>query len=389
MIKNTPLELNKRLSDKYNCNIYFKREDQQIVRSFKIRGAYNKITKTKNLHGIVCASAGNHAQGVAYTSKLMDIQCDIFIPNTTPLQKINRIKHFGGDNLTLHIVGNTFNECLEISLKFSEENNKTFIHPYDDMDVIEGQSKLCYEIYEKLNPDIIICPVGGGGLISGIVKCVRDLNKSTIIHGVEPELMDSMYIAFKNNKPTIINSNDTFVDGASVSKIGNLPYEICKNNVELSSVCNGKLCENILELYHNDGIIVEPAGALSVAGLDNINIKNNMNIVCIISGGNNDLSRYPEYKSLYLSYKNLKHYFIIKFKQKPGELKKFILNVVNEDADIIRFEYIKKSDVESGSVLIGIELLHITLDEIYNRLDKFNFEYKYIDSNDIIHKLLV
>ena len=274
-IVKTPLELNRRLSDKYNHNIFLKREDLQITRSFKLRGALNKIKliKQKNNHidKIICASAGNHAQGVAYSCNELGINGEIYVPIKTPLQKINRIEYYGNGNININLYGNNFSESLE---KAHEEANKLdipLIHPYDDYDIIDGQSTIGYEIYNKIKPDLIICPIGGGGLISGISKYSKLINPECKIIGVEPENANSMAHAIKNNKPMELKNIDTFVDGASVSLVGNKTFDISKNTIDyLYSVTNNKLCHEMINFYQDDGIIVEPAGCLAASNLDNI-----------------------------------------------------------------------------------------------------------------------
>ena len=296
IIKNTPLEYNYRLSNLLGCNIFLKREDLQIVRSFKIRGAYNKIIKNNNQYSkdFVTASAGNHAQGVAYVCNKMDLKCTIFIPENTPHQKISRIKYFSNNDCNLVIKGNDFNESLTLSQKYCNDDTKIFIHPYDDMDVIEGQGTMVTEILEQIKPNIIMAGIGGGGLISGLVTKMNGIECDII--GVEPEGAASMYEAIKNDKIITLEHIDNFVDGASVRRVGDITFEISKNIKNIFKISNGELCSEIINLYQNEGIIAEPAGALSICGLfhlDNEYIKNK-NIVCIISGGNNDLMRYPE-----------------------------------------------------------------------------------------------
>ena len=356
IINNTPLELNERLSEKYNCKVYLKREDLQKVRSFKIRGAYNKISLLnidEKIKGIVCASAGNHAQGVAYSCNILDIESTIFVPENTPLQKIKSIKKFGNNKCKLFIVGKDFDEACQLSKQYTLENNKTYIHPFDDIDVINGQGTCAVEIYNKINPNIIISCIGGGGLISGISNYSKYKDPNCLIYGAESLECNSMYKSIENNKVTRLDKCDTFVDGTAVKEVSQLTFNICKKNVEeILLVSNGQLCNTILDLYQYDGIIVEPAGALSISSLENIDktIIKDKNIVCIVSGGNNDITRYPEIQEIALKYLNLKHYFIIKFTQKPGELRKFVNNILNKGDDITRFEYIKKTISEKKTL---------------------------------------
>ena len=388
IISNTPLQLNQRLSKKYNCNIYLKREDLQSVRSFKIRGAFNKISNLSDeekAKGVVCASAGNHAQGVALSCSTLGIHGDIFIPEQTPLQKAERIKYFGGDNCTVYKIGKNFNNCLNKSLEFCESKNKVFIHPYNDIDTIIGQATIAHEIYKSIYPDMIITTIGGGGLASGISLYNNEINKHCKIIGVEADTCDAMYQSIKNNKITMIDITDDFIDGASVSRVGDITFEICKKYLDRIEIVNtGKVCESILEIYQNDGIISEPAGVLPIACLDNLDPSEvrGKNIVCILSGGNNDVSRYPEIVERCLLFQNLKHYYIIKFGQTPGQLKKFINSVLGENDDICRFEYIKKTNKEFGTVLLGIQVQHPSnIVKINYELEKNNFEFIKLNKN--------
>ena len=305
-IKKTPIQFCDRLSKLYNAKIYLKREDLQITRSFKIRGALNKILNYNNTKNVVCASAGNHAQGVGYVCDLLNIQGDIFIPNKTPLQKVQSIEIY--KNINLHKFGENFNSCLQEAQLYSQKNNYLFIHPFNDYQIIDGQSTIGYEIFQEMEPDYIVCSVGGGGLISGLIDSSK-LFKTKII-GVEPEGADSLNVSLQNNKIVKLDNIDTFVDGASVEKIGDITFSYCqKYQPNIHIINKYKLCNEIINLYQNEGIITEPAGALSVAALSYIDNIENKTIVCIISGGNNDLSRYSEMIEYSLQYENIKHYF--------------------------------------------------------------------------------
>jgi len=393
IVNKTILEKNYRLSKEYDCNVYFKREDLQSVRSFKIRGAYNKISKFISKSSMVTASAGNHAQGVSLTCNSLGKKHHVFLPINTPKQKINKIKHFGGNNLNLHIIGNNFDESLYHSKLFSRKYNSTFIHPFDDPDVIIGQGTVAMEIYEEIKPDAIICPVGGGGLISGCGLFSKYINKECKIFGVEPENADSLNQSLLNNNITPIDKLDTFVDGASVRTTGKYTFEACKKFVdEMFIISNNMLSFDMIEIYQNEGIILEPAGTLSISclrQLDRNKIKGK-NIVCILSGGNNDVSRYPEILEKSLLYKNLKHYFLVSFVQKPGELRNFINNIVGKNDDITRFEYLKKNNKNFGVVLIGIELQNENnLQSILDRLDNSDLEFTKITEKDLIHQYII
>jgi threonine dehydratase len=383
-INKTPIQYCERLSNIYNANIYLKREDLQITRSFKIRGALNKILSLKDCKSVVCASAGNHAQGVGYVCDLLNIKADIFIPENTPLQKVKSIEKY--KNVNLHKYGNNFNSCLEEAEKYSFINNYDFIHPFNDYKIIDGQSTVGYEIFQELEPDYIITCVGGGGLISGLIQSSEEYK--TKIIGVEPENADSLNQALLYNKVVKLDNIDSFVDGASVEQIGEIPFYYCQDyQPDIHVVDKYKLCHEIINLYQNEGIITEPAGALSVTALDQIKDIEKKTIVCIVSGGNNDLSRYNEMIEYSMQYENQKHYFLIEFSQNPGELKKFVNHILSQDDDISRFEYLKKNNKKFGTVLIGIESLNINV--IIEKLETHNFKYQKIKNENLIYKLLI
>lgn len=398
-IKHTPLEFNQFLSEKYNSNIYFKREDLQFSRSFKIRGSLNKILKNENNTQLVTASAGNHAQGVAYSCNLLNKQGTIFLPNTTTLQKINRIKYYGKDNIDIKIEGDYFIKTLTNAINYCKQNNYLFIHPYDDMDIIEGQSTIAHEIINEIYPDYILTSVGGGGLISGIVKYMDDYNNIynnnnnlCEIIGIEPLGASSLTESLLKKDRIILDNIDTFVDGASVSQIGVNNYEILKNTIKNTIiVSNPHISHELINMYQNEGIVLEPAGVMPICALETIkNEIKGKNVVCILSGGNNDLTRYNELMELNLFYLDLKHYFILDFIQKPNQLKIFINNILKEGDDITRFEYIKKSNKNYGKVLIGIELdKKENITNIISNLQKYNYKFKKIELDDYIYDLII
>ena len=394
-IKKTPLKYNERLSKKYNCNLYLKREDLQKVRSFKIRGAYTKLvnlSKDDRKRGVVCASAGNHAQGVALSCNKLGIVADIFVPENTPLQKIRSIERFSDSNCKLHITGDNFDNCLKKSLDLAFRKNKIFVHPFNDDLVIKGQAGIALEIFEDINPDVIIGCVGGGGLMSGVSVYSKYMNTECNLYGVESLGCDAMNQSIKNNKIIKLDKYDNFVDGSSVKEVGDLTFNICQGNLkDILLVSNGHVCNTMLELYNEDGIISEPAGALSVSALDLIKDKIlNKNVVAIISGGNNDISRYPEMIEYSKMYLGLKHYFLVKFVQKPGELKKFINNVLTNGDDITRFEYLKKTNKGYGTVLIGIELENAgNLNNLTEKMEKNMFNFEKIEENDLLYSYLI
>ena len=391
IFRKTELQLNERLSELYECNVYLKREDLQYVRSFKCRGAYNAILNVKDINKtIVCASAGNHAQGIAHACVKLGLKCDIYVPESTPLQKINKIKKFGKDNLNLFIMGKSFDDCLDEAKKNSD--GKIFIHPFDNDDIVNGQGTIALEIFQDIDPDIIICSIGGGGLISGILKYVHDNDKKCKIIGVEAEKSDSMYLSLKNKKIITLDKIDNFVDGTCVKTVGEKTFKICKKYLSLEDikiVTKGKICNDILNLYQEDGIIAEPAGVLSISSLSQIyNIKGK-NVVCILSGGNNDVLRYQEIMFHNLIYLKTRYYFVVEFKQKPGELMNFILEVTRYHADIIRFEYIKSNNKSCGSVLIGLDMIDKKIDIIIKKMDDMGYKYKKINEYDILYDLLI
>jgi threonine dehydratase len=399
-IKKTPLEFNTRLSQKYNCKIYLKREDQQLVRSFKIRGAYNKVIRFQNEKSLTTASAGNHAQGFAYVCSKIKKPHNIFIPKTTPKQKIEKIEYFGTEYLNLNIVGDNFNECLSEALQFSKHNKSPFVHPFDDMDVILGQSTIAKEIIDDIESlhtnentiDYLISPIGGGGLISGLSMYFNEYSKNTKIIGAEPENADSMNQSINNKKITSIKNLDTFVDGASVKTVGNLTYDIGKKYIDdIFVINNNHLCFNLIQMYQKDGIIIEPAGVLSICVLDKMKEQiKGKTVVCLISGGNNDILRYNEFLEKSLLYQNLKHYFIIEFNKKPNQLRYFVNNILLQDIDITRFEYLKKTNRDLGSVLIGLELKDISQLHLFiKNLEINNYKFIKLNDTDILYNYLV
>jgi threonine dehydratase len=362
IVNRTPLTLNRNLSAKYQCNIFLKREDLQVVRSYKLRGAYNMLStlpQEKLKQGVVCASAGNHAQGFAYSCKKLGCHGVVFMPVITPKQKVKQTKMFGEDFVEIQLVGDSFEECAEAALKFTKEHHMTFIPPYDNYKIIEGQATVGLEILEDLtHVDYLFVPVGGGGLASGVGSYFKTFSPATKIIGIEPEGAPSMSEAFKEGHPVTLQNIEHFVDGASVSRAGDITYSVCKDVLnEMHLVAEGKVCTTILQLYNEDAIVVEPAGALSIAALDDYakEIKGK-NVVCVISGGNNDIDRMQEIKERSLQYEGLKHYFLIRFAQRPGALKEFVNEVLGPNDDITRFEYIQKNNKEAGPALVGIEL---------------------------------
>lgn len=397
VVKLTPLEKSYRLSKKYDANIYLKREDLQTVRSYKIRGAYSLISSLNEAQkekGVVCASAGNHAQGVAVSCKMLGVKGVIFMPLNTPRQKIQRTKSFGGKWIEVKLVGDSFDIANEEALNFCKKNDKEFVHPFDDIRIIEGQATVGLEILEQLGkfPDYVIGPVGGGGLMSGVGYYIKNKESKTTLFGAEPQGAPSMIEAIKKQKPVTLPSVDTFVDGAAVKTAGEYTWKLCSEFLDdIFLIPEGKVCTEMIDLYQNDGIIAEPAGALSVSALDILagKIKGKI-VVCIISGGNNDITRYAEIIERSLIYKGLKHYFIVDFPQRPGSLRQFLDSALGSDDDITLFEYMKKNNRDSGPALIGIELTKKeNFKPLLKRMDKLGIKYEIIDKNTSLYHFLV
>lgn len=392
----TPLQLSTSLSRRYRCNVYLKREDLQVVRSYKLRGAYNMMSSLpaeQLSRGVVCASAGNHAQGFAFSCKKLNIKGIIFMPVITPKQKINQTKMFGEDYIEIRLVGDTFDDCAVAAKLFTEESRMTFIPPFDDHRIIEGQGTVAAEIIEDQSDiDYLFLPVGGGGLCAGVGSYFKTWSPKTKIIGLEPEGAPSMFEALKAGEPVSVENIDRFVDGAAVKKVGSLTFSICKDVLaDMRLVPEGKVCSTILKLYNEDAIVVEPAGALSVAALDDYaeEIKGK-NVVCIISGSNNDIDRMPEIKERSLQYEGLKHYFLVNFAQRPGALKEFVNYVLGPNDDITRFEYMQKTNKESGPALIGIELKNREdYDLLLQNMKQFNINYTELNKDDTLFGYLV
>jgi len=361
LVKHTPLIKMLNFSEKYQSNIYFKREDLQRVRSYKIRGAFNKIKNivaTKKTKTVVCASAGNHAQGVAQACHFLNIHGVIFMPITTPQQKVQQVEMFGKENIEVKLYGDTFDACYAIANEFCEVQKHEFVHPFDDEKIIAGQGTIGLEILDDIKEsiDYIFVPVGGGGLASGIISVFKELSPKTKIIGIEPEGAPSLKTSIKYNKNTALPSIDKFVDGAAVKKIGDITFQICNTYIDdVITIPEGKICSTLLKLYNEKAIVVEPAGALSISALDYYTEEiKNKNVVCVVSGGNNDISRMEEIKERALLFEGLKHYFIINFPQRAGALKEFVNQVLGKNDDIT-FLNIPKRIVEQ-EVLRLLEL---------------------------------
>jgi len=396
VVKKTPLTYNHNLSRKYGCDVYLKREDLQIVRSYKLRGAYNMMSllpANQLAKGVVCASAGNHAQGFAYSCKKLNVQGVVFMPIITPNQKVSQTKMFGEGFVEVKLVGDTFDDCAVAAKKYTEEHGLTFIPPFDNIRIIEGQSTVGIEILEEQQDiDFIFLPVGGGGLSAGVGAYFKTYAPATKIIGVEPEGAPSMLTAIKAGQPVKLDQIDSFVDGAAVKRVGDVTFEICKRVIDdMHLVPEGKICSTILKLYNEEAIVVEPAGAISVAALDDYadQIKGKK-IVCIVSGSNNDIERMQEIKERSLQFEGLKHYFLIRFAQRPGALKEFVNQVLGPTDNITRFEYIQKNKKESAPALVVIELQsQENYQVLIDNMKSYNINYTALNKNDNVFAYLV
>ncbi|WP_300683414.1 threonine ammonia-lyase IlvA [Nocardioides sp.] len=365
--RRTPLEKSARLSEKIGAEVYLKREDQQLARSYKVRGAYNLmslLTPEELARGVVCASAGNHAQGVAISCARLGAKGHIFVPTSTPRQKRDRILALGGDAVTLTLVGSTYDESAAAAQAYARDTDATFVHAFDDERTVAGQGTVGVELTDQALTDAggpldaLIVPIGGGGFMGGVATWVKSVWPECRIIGAEPVGAASMKAALRSGGPVTLEHLDTFVDGASVATIGATPYAIAKELVdEVVEVPVGAICVEMLDLYQTEGIIAEPAGALAAAALGQIKGLTGR-VGVIISGGNNDVSRYPDVVERAVVYQGLRHYFLVSFPQEPGALRGFLDNVLSDGEDIVVFDYIKRSNRETGPALVGIDLDH-------------------------------
>ncbi len=397
ILEPTPFQQNDHLSQTYDAHVHLKREDLQMVRSYKIRGAYNKIRSIapENLaNGIVCASAGNHAQGVAFSCNKLKIKGSIYMPTTTPRQKINQVRMFGKEYVEIVLTGDTFDAANKAAIEYARESNKTFIPPFDDKKIIEGQGTIGYEILQQSKEplDFVFVPIGGGGLASGVGSYIKRMSPTTRVIGVEPAGAACMKTAIEKGEVVELEHIDKFVDGAAVKKAGMLTYEICKEVLDdIILVPEGAVCTSIIDMYNKNAIVVEPAGALSVAALrfyaDQIRGKR---VACIVSGSNNDIIRMEEIREKSLLYEGLKHYFIVNFPQKSGVILSFIRDIVGPDADLVHFQYIKKTNKDFGPALVGIEVTdRSVVEDITKRMSEHNLSFEYINENNKLFEILI
>mgnify|MGYP003288581558 CR=1 FL=1 len=397
ILEPTPFQKNNNLSDVYEAGVYLKREDLQMVRSYKIRGAYNKIRSLAPevlKYGIVCASAGNHAQGVAFSCNKLQIMGSIYMPVTTPKQKIEQVRMFGKEYIDIVLVGDTFDAANSAAIDYAKKSGKTFIPPFDDEKIIEGQGTIGYEILSQSKKplDYIFVPIGGGGLASGLGSYIKQMSPSTKIIGVEPAGAPCMKVAIETGEVVELEQIDKFIDGAAVKKAGYKTYEICKEVLDdIITVPEGAVCTTIIQLYNKSAIVVEPAGALSIAALrfyaEEIKGKN---VACIISGSNNDITRMEEIREKSLIYEGLKHYFIVSFPQKSGALLSFIRDIIGPTDNLVYIQYIRKTNKEDGPALIGIEVAaKDDFKALVRRMDAHHITYEYINENNKLFEILI
>ena len=397
ILEPTPFQKNNNLSDVYEAEVYLKREDLQMVRSYKIRGAYNKIRSIAPevlKYGIVCASAGNHAQGVAFSCNKLQIMGSIYMPVTTPKQKIEQVRMFGKEYIDIVLVGDTFDAANSAAIDYAKKSGKTFIPPFDDEKIIEGQGTIGHEILSQSKQplDYIFVPIGGGGLASGLGSFIKQMSPETKIIGVEPAGAPCMKAAIEAGELVDLPEIDKFVDGAAVKKAGAQTYEVCKEILDdIVVVPEGAVCTTIIQMYNKSAIVVEPAGTLSIAALnfyaDQIKGKK---VACVVSGSNNDITRMEEIREKSLLYEGLKHYFIITFPQKPGVMLSFIRDIIGPTDDLVYFQYTKKTNKESGPAIIGIELADRgDLDALLRRMEAHHIQYEHINENNKLFEILI
>ncbi|HAV52055.1 MAG TPA: threonine dehydratase [Leuconostoc mesenteroides] len=400
VVTHTPLAYDDYLSKKYRANVYLKREDMQRVRSFKIRGAYYNIIKAekeKLNNGVVAASAGNHAQGVADTCHNLKIQATIFMPVTTPNQKVEAVKRFGSQYVTVILVGDTFDEAQSAAFEYTEKHNMFFVAPFDDRRTMAGQGTVAVEVFEdaveqNINVDYLIASVGGGGLIGGLSTYSKKVSPQTTVVGVEPETAQSMKAAFQAQKPTTVENIDHFVDGAAVARVSQFTYNQAQQYVDkLLAIPEGKVAQAVLDLYTYEAIVAESAGAMPIASLDFMASDIvGKNVVLVVSGGNNDIGRMQEMEQKALMYKGRQQFYLVEFPQRPGALRQFVNDVLGPNDDITRFEYTKKINSETGSVMVGILLDPVTkVDDLTARLAAFFPKYINLQENTVLFNMLV
>jgi threonine dehydratase len=397
IITRTPLQHNRVLSERYGCNVLLKREDLQIVRSFKIRGAYHLIRSLAPetlAKGVICASAGNHAQGVAYSCCTLGIPGKIYMPSTTPRQKVSQVSFFGGEQVEVVLIGDTFDDAYAEAVAESQRSGMAFIHPFDDRKIIAGNGTVGQELMEasETSPDFVFVTVGGGGLAAGVSSYVKTVSPATQVIGVEPEGAQSLRASLDAGRVTPLEQIDKFVDGAAVKRIGDLTFELCRDLLDVViAVPEGKVCTTMLDLYNENAIVAEPAGALAIAALEACREQiKGKTVVCVVSGGNNDVDRMQEIKERSLIYEGYKHYFMVSFPQRAGALREFLDQVLGPNDDITRFEYTKKSNKDNGPALVGIELKHRSdYEPLVQRMDRKGFQFLELNKDPVLFNLLI
>jgi len=397
-VKTTPLVESENLSEKYECKVLLKREDLQYGRSYKLRGAFNKISslsEEERTKGVVCASAGNHAQGVAISCAKLKIKGTIYMPKTSPQQKVDKTKKFGKEFTEVVLVGDSFDDAYAEAKKHEEATGKIFIQPFNDEKIIEGQGTVGKEIYEQEGDkiDYLFVPIGGGGLASGVGSYFKQVSPETKIIGVEPRGAASMKLSFDKGKVTRFENLDKFVDGAAVAKVGELNFQICQEVLDgLINVAEGQTCTVILQMYNDEAIVLEPSGALSIAALDQFKDEiKGKTVVCIISGGNNDITRMEEIKERSMLYEGLKHYFIVNLPRRAGSFKDFATNIFSPTDEITFVDYnVKKSSGDTVPAMFGVEIQKKEdLQKIIQNLEENAFTYTLLNENKMLFDYLV
>ncbi|HYH29254.1 MAG TPA: threonine ammonia-lyase IlvA [Pseudonocardia sp.] len=392
----TPLHPSERLSATTGARVWLKREDLQVGRSYKLRGAYNLLAQLDDAEraaGAVCASAGNHGQGVAYACRQLGIRGRVHVPSTTPRQKRERIVALGGDSVQLVVGGDTYDEAAAAAAEHAARTGATVVPAFDDLRTIAGQGTVAAEIVEQLGrvPDVVVVPVGGGGLLAGVGSFLAERHPQVRVVGVEPAGAASMTAALAAGGPVALPELDTFVDGAAVRRVGDVSFPLVRDcGAELVTVAEGRVCTEMLDLYQIDGIIAEPAGALAAAALDGLEIDPGAAVVCLLSGGNNDVSRYAEVVERSLVHRGLKHYFLVEFPQEPGALRRFLDEVLGPDDDIVLFEYIKRDNRETGAALVGLELSERDgYESLWKRMEASPLKIQHVAPGTTAYRFLV
>lgn len=397
VVRRTPLQPNARLSSRIGGSVWLKREDLQVVRSYKVRGAYNVISQldaAAKERGVVCASAGNHGQGLAYACAALGVRGRIYLPRNTPRQKRDRIAAVGGAAVDMVVIGDTYDDAAYAAIEHAQDSGATLVPAFDDPQTIAGQGTVAMEIVDQLGraPDVLVVPVGGGGLLAGCVTWLRERHPSVRVIGVEPDGATAVAAALAVGHPVDLEHLDTFVDGAAVRRAGALTTPlIMASDAELVHIDAGRVCSEMLELYQSDGVIAEPAGALSPATLGQVDaIAPGSTVVCILSGGNNDVSRYAEIVERALIYEGRKHYFLVELPQEPGALRRFLDEVLGPDDDISLFEYVKRNNRDTGPALVGVELARAEdLGPLLARMDAAPPQIEQIPANSPLFRFLL